>query len=145
MPMPAITLRLKKYRRRFGVLSPRVVVRRHMPRPLLWLLAVLLAVVVFGLGWFAANYRDVGRRGADEAGVQGQLQLQQDELTVLRSVAGSAQNALNIERASHQQLLLRIGVLEAENAALKEEVKVFERLMPPGTEAGLRANRKLSR
>lgn len=143
--MPAITLRLKRYRRRFGVLSPRVVVRRHVPHPLLWLLAVLLAVVVFGLGWVAANYWDAGREGVDEVDLQGQLQLQQDELAVLRSVAGSAQNALNIERASHQQLILKIGVLEAENAALKEEVKVFERLVPSGAEAGFRANRKLSR
>ncbi|WP_295005273.1 hypothetical protein [uncultured Dechloromonas sp.] len=78
-------------------------------------------------------------------GLRERLQLQQDELAVLRSAAGSAQNALNIERASHQQLILKIGVLEAENAALKEEVKVFERLVPSGAEAGFRANRKLSR
>lgn len=145
MPTPRFALKFKRYRRRFGLLSPRVVVRRHMPPPLLWLFAILFAAVVFGLGWLAANYRDAGRRGGGEADLQGQLQLQQDELAVLRSVAGSAQNALNIERVSHQQLILKIGVLEAENAALKEEVKVFERLVPSGAEAGFRANRKLSR
>ena len=125
MPMPALSLKLKRYRRRFGVLSPRVVVRRHMPRPLFWLSAILFAVVVFGLGWFAASYRGVGQGGEGEMGLRERLQLQQDELAVLRSAAGSAQNALNIERASHQQLILKIGVLEAENAALKEDCLLY--------------------
>lgn len=145
MPTPALTLKLKRYRRRFGVLSPRVVVRQHMPLSWLWLSSVLLAFVMFGVGWFAANYWGPGLKGAGETELHKQLQLQHDELVLLRSVAGSAQHALSIERAAHQQLLLKIGVLEAENGALKEEMKIFERLMPPGSEAELRANRKLSR
>lgn len=145
MPAPALTLKLRRYRRRLGVLSPRVVVRRHVPPSLLWLFFLLFAFAMFGLGWFAAHYSDAGRRGAEEVDLRRQLQSQHDELVFLRSVAGSAQNALSIERAAHQQLLLKIGVLEAENGALKEEMKVVGRLMPQGAEAELRAHRKFSR
>lgn len=142
MPVPALTLKLKKYRRRFGVLSPRVVVRRHMPLPLLWLFFVLFAFAMFGLGWFASNSWRAGSGGSGEAGMRGQLQLDHDELASLRSVAGAGQNALSIERAAHQHLLLKIGTLEAENSALKEELRVFERLLPPDSEGGTRANRR---
>lgn len=145
MPTPALTLKLKKYRRRFGVLSPRVVIRQHMPLSWFWLFSILFAFVMFGLGWFAANNWGVGVKGGSETDLLRQLQLQHDELALLRSVAGSAQNALSIERAAHQQLLLKIGVLEAENVALKEEIKILERLMPPGSETDLRANKKNSR
>lgn len=145
MPTPALTLKLKKYRRRFGVLSPRVVVRQHMPLSWFWLFSILFAFVMFGVGWFAANYWGAGMKWGGETDLLGQLQLQRDELVLLRSVAGSAQNALSIERAVHQQLLLKIGALEAENGALKEEMKILERLMPPGSETDLRANKKNSR
>lgn len=139
MPVPVLTRKLKKYRRRFGVLSPRVVVRRHMPLPLLWLFFMLFAFAMFGLGWFASNS---WRAGGGEAGMRGQLQLHHDELAFLRSVAGAGQNALSIERAAHQHLLLKIGTLEAENSALKEELRIFERLLPPDSEEGVRANRR---
>lgn len=145
MPTPALTLKLKKYRRRFGVLSPRVVVRQHMPLSWFWLFFIVFAFVMFGLGWFAANNWGVEVKGGGETDLLRQLQLHHDELVLLRSVAGSTQNALSIERAAHQQLLIKIGVLEAENGALKEEMKILERLMPPGSEADLRANKKNSR
>lgn len=141
MPTPALTLKLKRFRRRFGVLSPRVVVRRHIPRVWFWLISILFAFVMFGLGWFAANYSAMGENEADWTGLHSQLQLQHDELAFLRSLAGSAQNGLSIERAAHQQLLLKIGALEAENATLKEEMRVFERLIPPGADAGKRISR----
>lgn len=143
MPVSALTLKLKKYRRRFGVLSPRVVVRQHMPLSWFWLFSILFAFVMFGLGWLTANYWGPRVKVVGETDLLRQLQLQHDELALLRSVAGSAQNALSIERAAHQQLLLKIGVLEAENGALKEEMKILERLMPPGSETDLRANKKI--
>lgn len=134
MPTPALALKLKKYRRKFGVLSPRVVVRRHLPRWLQLLGAVSFAILMFGLGWVAANYWGWGGRFDDGAEFRRQLQLQQEELALLRSVAGAGQNAVSIERATHQQLLLRISALEAENAALKEDMRIFERLIPRASE-----------
>lgn len=143
MPVPALTHKLKKYRRRFGVSPPRVVVRRHMPLSLLWLFSVLFAVVMFGVGWLASNYWRKESGGG--VGVRGELQLHHEELASLRSMAGTGQNALSIERAAHQHLLFRISVLEAENSALKEELRIFERLLPPDSEGGNRPNKKVSR
>jgi len=128
MPTPALALKLKKYRRRFGVLSPRVEVRRYLPRPVLVVMTVLFGILMLGLGWGAASYW--GGFVGGEVGLRELFQQQREELLLLRSVAGAGQNAVSIERATHQQLLLRIGLLEAENAALKEDMRIFERLIP---------------
>ncbi|MGB4063618.1 MAG: DUF6776 family protein [Azonexus sp.] len=68
--------------------------------------------------------------GQELDGLRKQIQAQREELNVLRSTAGTGQNAVSIERASQQQLLGRIQELEAQNAALKEDILLFERLMP---------------
>lgn len=130
MPKPALALRLNKYRRRFGVLSPKVVVRGYLPRAVLLLITVSLATVFVGIGWVAASYFDHVGYSGDESVLRRQLQLQFDELVFLRSVAGAGQNAVDIERATQQKLLVKISVLEAENAALKEDMRIFERLIP---------------
>ncbi len=59
-----------------------------------------------------------------------QMQVQDDELNLLRSVAGTGKNAVSIERAAQQKLLARIQNLEMENAGLKEDMRLFERLIP---------------
>ena len=57
----------------------------------------------------------------------------------MRSTAGTGQNAVSIERAAQQQLLGRIHSLETENAALKEDILLFERLIPvAGEKASVR-------
>ena len=63
------------------------------------------------------------------------------ELTKLRSLAGSGESSLQIERATQVQLSRRAKALELENAALKEDLAFFEGLMPAsdaGDEAGVR-------
>jgi len=52
-----------------------------------------------------------------------------DELLSLRSTAGTEKNAVQMERSTTQQLSNRIKVLESENAALKEDLLLFERLL----------------
>jgi hypothetical protein len=52
-----------------------------------------------------------------------------DELLGLRSTAGTEKNAVQMERSTTQQLSNRIKVLESENAALKEDLLLFERLL----------------
>lgn len=65
-----------------------------------------------------------------------QLLVQRDELNVLRSTAGTGLNAVSIERATQQQLLGKIRALEAQNVALKEDILLFERLIPAAGEGG---------
>ena len=63
------------------------------------------------------------------------------ELTKLRSLAGSGESSLQIERTAQQQLSRQARALELENAALKEDLAFFEGLMPAsdsGDEPGIR-------
>lgn len=136
MQTPSITLKLRRFRRRFGVAAPKVVVRTHLAWQWLALLAVLLVLFVGALGWLVAQRNEAGMLGRDIEGLRQQMQAQREELNVLRSTAGTGQNAVSIERASQQQLLDRIQVLEAQNAALKEDILLFERLIPVAGEGG---------
>lgn len=137
MPTPAVSLRLKRFRRRFGISAPRVVVRSVLPRPWLLFACAVGVVFVFATAWF---FHSAGFMGdAQLAELREQLQVQQGELSMLRSTVGTGQNAVSMERAAQQQLIARIQELESENAALKEDMLIFERLIPvAGQEAQAR-------
>lgn len=130
MPLPAAALKLKRFRRRFGISAPRVVVRSHFPWQWLVLPAILLALLLGVAGWMVAQKKETGILGVEVESFRQQLQAQREELNLLRSTAGTGQSVASIERAAQQQLLTRIQGLEAENAALKEDILLFERLIP---------------
>lgn len=139
MPNPAVSLKLKRFRRRFGISAPRMVVRSHVPWQ--WLLPpfILLALLLGLGGWLVAQKKEAGVLGAEVDSLRQQLQVQREELNLLRSIAGTGQSAVSIERAAQQQLLGKIQGLEAENAALKEDILLFERLIPiAGESASIR-------
>lgn len=129
MPTPAVTLKLRRFRRRFGITAPRVVVRSHFPWQWLAMPAVLLALLLGAAGWLVAQRNEAGTLGQEVEGLRQQLLTQREELNLLRSTAGTGKNAASIERATQQQLLGRIQGLESENAALKEDMLLFERLI----------------
>lgn len=52
MHTPAVSLRLKRFRRRFGISAPRLVVRSELPRRWLLLGGLFLVVIGFVLAWF---------------------------------------------------------------------------------------------
>ncbi len=82
-----------------------------------------------------------GRLGESErlAELNERLNSQQAELVALRSSAGTGQSAVSMERAAQRQLAARLAELEAENAALKEDMLIFERLIPVmGQESAVR-------
>lgn len=139
MPTPAVTLKLRRFRRRFGITAPRVVVRGHLPWP--WLLGaacLVLFVVVAGV-WSVMQHNEAGALERELESQHLLIQAQREELNLLRSTAGTEQNAVHMERAAQQQLLARIRGLEQENASLKEDILLFERLIPvAGEEAALR-------
>jgi hypothetical protein len=99
------------------------------------LLAVLLSLLVGAIGWLVAQRNEAGALGQEMEGLRQQLLAQREELNVLRSTVGTGQNAVNIERASQQQLLGKIQNLEAQNAALREDMLLFERLIPVAGDA----------
>lgn len=139
MPTPAVSLRLRRFRSRFGIAAPKVVVRSHLPWPWLALPILLFVLIVVLLGWMFLQRNQVGEVGRELQEIQARFLVQQEELDLLRSTAGTRQNAMSIERAAQQSLLSRIKDLEQENAALKEDMLLFERLIPVvGDEAVLR-------
>lgn len=124
----AVSLRIKRFRRRFGITAPKVAVRGHYP----WFLGALFLSLLLSLILGGVLLLKGGGSGgaADIETLKTELRSQQEELIFLRSTAGTGQNAVSIERAAQRQLLNRISVLEHENAALKEDMLIFERLIP---------------
>lgn len=139
MPTPAVTLKLKKFRRRFGITAPRVVVRSQLPWQWLALLMLLMAFLFGTVVWLIFQRNEAGVIGREVQSLREQLLGQQEELNLLRSTAGTGKNAVSIERAAQKQLLVRIQGLERENGTLKEDIRLFERLIPVvGEEAVVR-------
>jgi len=139
MRNPAIALKLKNFRRRFGITASRVVVRSHLPWQWLILAALSLLILLATVIWLVLQGNEAGVMGRELASLRQQLGAQRDELNLLRSTAGTGQNAVSIERAAQQQLLARLAGLERENGVLKEDILLFERLIPVvGEEATVR-------
>lgn len=142
MPTPAVTLKLRRFRRRFGIAAPRVTVRSHVPWPWYALgllgIALLVAVVV----WTAARQGEATQLLQEIAELRGRIEGDSEELQRLRVMAGTEQSAVQMERATQQRLIARIKALEAENAVLKEDIALFERLVPTdGDESTVRVDR----
>lgn len=139
MPTPAVTLRIKKFRRRFGITAPRVVVRTHLSWP--WYAAGLALVLLLAMAiiWLIVQRGEAGRTERELDSLRIQVHDLDEELLKLRSSAGTEQSAVQMERSAQQQLTNRIRVLEIENIALKEDMRLFERLIPAaGNEAVIR-------
>jgi len=136
MPVPAIALKLKRFRRRFGIAAPRVVVRGHLPWQ--WLAVGLLLILLFMLGAVSLFYKtsEVHLLDRELDALRLKVGQQGEELLLLRGVAGTEQNVVLMEKTAQQQLLSRIRSLESENASLKEDVRLFERLIPVPGEGG---------
>ena len=139
MATPAVTLKLRRFRRRFGITAPRVVVRSHLPWHWYLLGSASLILVIVALVWSVMQHKEAGAVGRELESLLQQFQVQREELSLLRSTAGTEQNAVHMERATQQQLLSRVQGLERENASLKEDILLFERLIPVvGEEAAVR-------
>lgn len=135
MPTLAVSVRLRKFRRRFGVTASRVVVRRHLSWPLLSLFGLLFLFLLSAAIWLMVQ-RNEGAIVRELEVLGRQVDEQSKELNLLRSTKGTRQNLANIERASQEQLLARIDGLERENVLLKEDIRLFERLIPGAGEGG---------
>lgn len=142
MPAPAVTLKLRKFRRRFGIAAPRVIVRSHVP----WhwhaaAVALLVAVVATGV-WALAQQGEAAQLKEDVGVLRSVLLAREEELRHLRGLAGTEQSAAQVDRTTNRKLADRMKALEAENAALKEDVALFERLVPAdGEESAVRVER----
>lgn len=129
MRPPAVSLRLKRFRRRFGIAAPRVTVRSHIDWQWYAVGVALLVVVVGAIAWLLAQHGDSAELAQEIDELRRELAERNEELARLRVGAATEQNAVQMERSAQQQLVSRIKTLERENAGLKEDVSLFERLV----------------
>lgn len=144
MPAPAVTLKLRRFRRHFGIAAPRVAVRRHFGWH--WYVVGLgfLAVVVAVIVWSLAQQGEAAQLNLEIEALRRRMTDMDAEMATLRANAGTAQSSVQMERAAQERLLGRIKSLELENAALKEDLSIFERLVPAdGDQLALRIERFL--
>ena len=147
MATSGASVRLKRLRRRFGISAPKLAIRTHVAWH--WRLLAIIAILSVSLALAAWIY-DAGRRMAGFQSNESVREIQtlrdhlmevDSELTKLRSLAGSRESSLEMERATLKQLMWQVKALEVENGALKEDLAFFEGLMPvsdAGEEAGVR-------
>lgn len=150
MATSGASVKLRRLRQRFGINAPRLAIRTHVAW--YWRALAVIAVVSVSLASAAWIY-DAGRKiaGYHMNESVGEIQSLRNyvmeldaELTKLRSLAGTGESSLQIERATRVQLANQVKALESENAALREDLAFFEGLMPggdPTDEAAVRIDR----
>jgi hypothetical protein len=145
MATPRSSLK-KRLRQRFGISAPKVAIKTHVA----WYWRALAIIAVLSISFaLAAWIYDAGRQIAGHSN-ESQREIEslrndvtdlRAELAKVRSVAGSGESSLQIERSTQQQLSKQVKSLELENAALKQDLAFFEGLMPssaPGAEGGVK-------
>ncbi len=128
--------RLRRLRRHFGIAAPKVVVRSQWP--LQRVFAGFALLVGFGVAflWFALPRFVAPLAGTEFSALRKQLDDYHQEILQLRAQASGGESALAIERAAQSQLLQKVELLEKENAALKEDLRFFERLLSASDSGG---------
>ena len=89
MHTPGVTLKLRKFRRRFGIAAPKVVVRTHLPWQWLAVPAVLLLLLVGVAGWLIAQRNEAGAMALEIDRLHRESQSQLEELKTHRLAAGA--------------------------------------------------------
>jgi hypothetical protein len=129
---------LRRLKTRFGATASRVAVRPDMPWQVRGAVIAVLVCLAAALVWLAY---DAGRRhaGFDKAESSreldrlGRLSARlEGENGELRARLAAAESQLQIERAAHDDLGKQVKLLGDENVRLKEDLAVFQNLVPPG-------------
>lgn len=129
-------MRLRLWRRRLTISSPRMAIRTGLPWPLGW----LLAAVVLGLSGALALWAfEFGREMAGLEPFDKQtLNLLREEnerlrnqLSIASNVANTAESLLTVERAAQISLLKQMEKLQTDNQTLKIDLGFFEQLLKP--------------
>jgi hypothetical protein len=125
---------LRRWRGRFGISAPQVAVRTHVPWYLRIVIGIGLIVLSLVLVWWAY---DIGRQAAgfdskepdrsngDLIAANSSLE---EEVTRLQGLLAASESSLQIEQATQKLLAEQNGALAEENAKLKEDIAVFEKL-----------------
>lgn len=132
-------MKLKLWRRRMSVSSPRMAIRTPWSWPARFLgLLAILAVCVGGALWVFHLGRAFSGLPADDTRQQLAIYKEQvSKLTAERdrfsTTVNAAESELNIERSAQRQLAVQVKALEAENARIKDDLAFFDSLLPSAT------------
>ena len=135
-------MRWKLFRRRLSISAPRMIVRSHLPWPLRWAIYALALGFSAALALWAFEFgRSIAGldRGDKEAlkRLRVEIELVRDERDKARAVANSADSRLLSERTAQDKLTQQLKQVQADNAALKEELRFFDHVLPSNANAGL--------
>ncbi len=133
-PSSRLAVKLRRLRGRFGITAPQLAIRPHLP----WHVKLLALGVLAGLAVavvaliYDAGKRVVGYDGGELDKVVEQLRATnaelEEEVARMRSLLSGSESTLQIERSAQKLLSEQNSMLVAENAKLKEDLAVFERL-----------------
>lgn len=125
---------IRKLRGRFGISAPQVAVRTHVP----WyfraitVLGLLGLVVGLGIWMFDAGRRVAGFNQDEAVRLADKLQLDNralaEEVVRLGSLLTASEGNVQIEQAAQKLLAEKNALLAAENARLKEDLAVFDKI-----------------
>jgi multidrug efflux pump subunit AcrA (membrane-fusion protein) len=139
---------LRTLKRRFGIFAPRVAVRAHLPWYWRWLGYITLGALVVGIGWTTYDYgmELAGFRQSEAQRVisrmSEEIQSRDTRIAELRTQVAATERQLQIDRATYGDLGRQVKLLSEENAALKEDLALFQSLMASDEkELGLSINR----
>jgi len=133
-PSSRLAVKLRRLRGRFGITAPQLAIRPHLPWHVKLLLLGLIAslIVAFFALIYDAGRSVVGYDGGELDKLVEQLRANNaaldEEVAKMRSLLSSSESTLQIERSAQKLLSEQNGLLVAENAKLKEDLAVFERL-----------------
>jgi hypothetical protein len=129
------TMRLRLLRRRLAAGSPRLAIRRALPWPVRWaLVAVVLGFSAALALWafeFGRSISGMDRRASEEVRqLREQVRELGEALAQAKAAASASESLLIAERAAQEELARQIRQLQADNQALRNDLGLFERLIP---------------
>ena len=132
MSAPRFALIRRQLRQLSGITARRVTVRTAWP----WYWRALLWTAVLSVSLVLANWLyDTGRRfagfdsetsGREIHTLRERVATLERELSELRSVSHTADSRLQVEKTTQEELVAQVRVLQRDNAALKDELSLFE-------------------
>ncbi len=134
-------MRFRLLRRRLTVSAPRMAVRSALPWPLRWFLLALMlgfsAAVALWAFEFGRSIAGLDAHSQEELRqLRTEVQRLRDESQQQQSIANTSGSLLLAERTALEQLTARLRQAEAENRSLREDLGLFEKLIPAGNDAG---------
>ncbi|MCX8518425.1 MAG: hypothetical protein ORN29_10305 [Rhodoferax sp.] len=135
-------MRLRLLHRRLTISAPRMAVRSSLPWPLRWALAAIVLGFCAAIGLWAFEFgreiagldhgskQELRRLQSEIESLQAELGKANEARDKAQSIANTAETLANIGKASDEKLLSQVKQLQAQNQSLRDDLGLFEKLLP---------------